>query len=149
MIDGVIIKKIETFDDDRGWLAEFFRQDEINHEVAMAYISKTNSGVIRGPHEHKSQSDYFVFLFGKYILYLWENREGKDNYHKLEKIEVGEENPCTVIVPPGVVHAYKCVSENFGITINIPDKLYKGKNKKEDVDEIRWEEIEDSPFVVD
>ena len=52
-------------------------------------------------------------------------------------------------MPPGVVHAYQCVSDHPGWIINMPDKLYKGKGKKGEIDEIRWEVMEDSPFVVD
>lgn len=149
MIEGVVIKKIETFHDDRGWLTEVFRDDEFDYKPTMTYVSETKPGITRGPHEHKEQSDFFAFLSGKFILYLWENRKGAKNYRKLEKIEVGGDNPCSVIVPPGVVHAYKCVSDQPGWIINMPNKLYKGKGKKEEIDEIRWEAIEDSPFVVD
>lgn len=149
MIDGVIIKKIETFHDDRGWLTEVFRNDEFNHKPVMAYVSETKSGVIRGPHEHKHQSDFFSFLSGEFILYLWDNRQGAKNYRKLEKIEVGGKNASSVVIPPGVVHAYKCVSDHPGLIINLPDALYKGKGKNDDVDEVRWEVIPDSPFVVD
>ena len=68
MIDGVIIKKLETFGDSRGWLMEVFRQDEFEHEPVMAYVSETKPGVIRGPHEHKDQSDFLAFLSGEFIL---------------------------------------------------------------------------------
>ena len=149
MIKGVKITKLDKFNDERGWLAEFFRNDETDYKPVMGYVSQTKPGVARGPHEHLEQSDFFVFLSGAFKLYLWDNREGAENYRKLEVVEVGEDNPCSVIVPPGVVHGYKCVSENSGLVINLPDKLYKGKDKKEEVDEIRWEAMEDSPFVIE
>ena len=148
MIKGVEVKKIEKFSDDRGWLAEMFRSDEIEYRPAMSYVSQTKPGVVRGPHEHTKQSDFFIFLIGKFRLYLWDNRQGEKNYRQLETIEVGEDNPCSVIVPPGVVHAYKCISEKDGLVINFPDKLYKGKGKKKPVDEVRWEIMSDSPFVI-
>jgi len=149
MIDGVKIIKLEKFQDSRGWLAEIYRQDEAEFKPAMSYISLTLPGVARGPHEHLHQSDFFAFLFGKFKLYLWENREGFANYRQLEILEVGEDSPCSVIVPPGVVHAYKCVSETNGLVINLPDKLYRGEGKKEEVDEVRWEKEKDSPFVIE
>lgn len=149
MIKDVIIKKLEQFTDDRGWLFEVYRSDEINYRPEMSYVSQTNPGIMRGPHEHKEQSDYFIFLVGKFRLYLWDNREGAKNYRQLETLEVGEGNPCCVVVPPGVVHGYKCISETPGLVINLPDKLYRGKGKSEEVDEIRWEIIENSPFKVD
>jgi len=149
MIGGVVIKKIEKFSDERGWLAEIFRNDEIDFQPAMEYISQTQPGVLRGPHEHVAQSDFFIFLFGTFRVYLWDNRIGAENYRQLETIDVGDKNPCAILVPPGVVHAYKCISAEPGMVINLPDKLYRGKNKKEDVDEVRWENMSDSPFIVD
>jgi dTDP-4-dehydrorhamnose 3,5-epimerase len=53
-----------------------------------------------------------------------------------------------VIVPPGVVHGYKCVSEVDAYSINLPDKLFKGEGKKEEVDEIRWEDDKNSPYQI-
>ena len=64
------------------------------------------------------------------------------------KLTVGEDNPSFIIVPPGVVHAYKCVSSSSAWCINLPDKLYKGQGKNEAVDEIRWENEPDSPYKV-
>lgn len=148
-MDGVVIKKIEKFSDERGWLGEIYRNDETDYAPAMSYVSATKPGVARGPHEHKFQSDCFVFIGpGDYELYLWDNREGSETKGEHIKIEMGEKNPSSVIVPPGVVHAYKCVSEIPGYCINFPDKLYKGEGKKGNVDEIRWEKIENSPFKI-
>lgn len=149
-MNGVIIKELKKNKDDRGWLAEIFRMDENSLNPAMCYVSITKPGVARGPHEHKNQSDFFVFMGpGKFRLYLWENREGKENFRELKTYEVGEGNPVSVIVPPGVVHGYKCVSEEPGLVINLPDKLYKGEGKRDKVDEIRCEGVDGSPFVID
>lgn len=149
MIEGVVIKEIGKYNDERGWLAEIFRRDEFNFDPAMAYVSLTNPGIIRGPHEHVAQSDCFVFLGpGTFRLFLWDRREtSKTNKESLE-IEVGAENPTMVIVPPGVVHGYKCISDIPALSINMPDKLYKGEGKKEEIDEIRWEKDEASPYKI-
>lgn len=149
MINGVIIKKIEKYEDNRGWLAEIFRRDELAFDMSMAYVSLTKPGVIRGPHEHVRQSDCFVFLGpGAFRLYLWDRRADSTTQGEALEIEVGEDNPTLVIVPPGVVHGYKCVSDIPALSINLPDKLYKGEGKKEEVDEIRWETQADSPYKI-
>lgn len=149
MIKGIIIKELKKYKDERGWLAEIFRRDEIALNPAMGYVSMTKPGIIRGPHEHKNQSDFFIFLGpGKFRLYLWENRKANKNFRQKETYEFGEDNPASIIIPAGVVHAYKCISEIPAIVINLPDKLYKGERKKEEVDEIRWEITDDNPFVV-
>lgn len=149
MIEEVIIKKIEKYTDERGWLAEAWRNDETEFIPMMSYISYTKFGVVRGPHEHKWQSDYFIFVgIGDFELYLWDRRENSSTKGEHVKIVVGESNPCLVIVPPGVVHGYKCISENGAFSINLPDKLYRGKNKSEEIDEIRWEKDPGSPYKI-
>lgn len=149
MIEGVEIKPLKKFNDERGWLSEIYRSDETDYRPEMTYFSATLPGVIRGPHEHRQQSDMFVFLIGTFRLYLWDNREGSSVYRILETMEVGEDNPCSVVIPPGVVHGYKCISDKPGYTINLPNRLYAGKGKTEEVDEIRWEADKDSPFVIE
>jgi len=150
MIEDVVIKKLERFPDERGWLSEIWRNDETEYQPAMAYVSRTEPNVARGPHEHKEQSDCFIFTGpGNFRMYLWENREGKPGYRQLETMEVGEDNPSMIIVPPGVVHGYKCISKEPGYYVNLPNQLYKGKDKKEDIDEIRWEVDPRSPFKIE
>ncbi|PIT94259.1 dTDP-4-dehydrorhamnose 3,5-epimerase [Candidatus Falkowbacteria bacterium CG10_big_fil_rev_8_21_14_0_10_39_9] len=149
MITGVILKKLQKFTDERGWLTEAYRQDQDHYQPAMSYLSYTKNGVVRGPHEHVSQSDLFIFAGpGDFELHLWDRRAGSDTKGEYRKIVVGESNPCTVIVPPGVVHGYKCLSSAGSWSINLPDKLYKGVDKAEEIDEIRWEIDPASPYKI-
>lgn len=151
MINDVIIKKIDKYEDERGFLSELFRTDDLNSYLPeMAYISYTKPGVKRGPHEHKYQSDLFIFLGpGSFNLYLWDRRDGSSTKGEKIVIEVGENNPSLVLVPPGVVHGYKCVSDIDAMSLNFPDKLYRGQKKLEEVDEIRWEQNENNPYIID
>lgn len=150
MIEGLIIKKLDKYEDERGHLMEIYRSDENKVKPEMSYISLTKPQVSRGPHEHIYQTDFFIFPGpGDFRLYLWDRRENSSTKGKHMKIELGEKNPASVIVPPGVVHGYKCISKIPAFSINLPDKLYKGENKKESVDEIRWEEKDDNPYIID
>lgn len=149
MIKGVKIKKLAKYTDDRGYLTEIFRSDEDNYLPVMAYASMTNPGVVRGPHEHVNQSDGFAFFGpGNFRLYLFDRREDSETNGEKIEIEVGEDNPSFVIVPPGVVHGYKCTSDKAALSINLPNKLYKGNNKEEEIDEIRWEDDKNSPYQI-
>lgn len=145
-MEGVLIKPMKRFSDPRGWLIELFRDDELpeGFKPTMGYVSATLPGVSRGPHEHEDQTDGFVFLFGKMELHLWENRPGRPEIAEVHL--VGEENPCFVTVPPGVVHAYKNVGDTDALVLNFPDRLYAGWGKKEPVDEIRHEDESESRF---
>lgn len=150
MIDGVIIKKISKNEDSRGWLAEFYRQDETAYRPVMAYVSLTKPGVARGPHEHKRQSDGFVFIGpGNFELHLWDRRPASATKDEYLKLTAGEDNPLLVIVPPGVAHGYKNISKADAWCLNIPDKLYRGQGKQEEADEIRWEEDEGGKYKIE
>lgn len=136
----ITIKKLDRFSDYRGWLTEIFRKDIDKIYPVMAYISYTKRGAVRGPHEHKKQTDNFIFAGpGNVELYVWESWQHA-------KIIVGEKNPVMVTIPPGVVHGYKALSN--AIIINLPDTLYKGVNKQEEIDEIRWEDDPTSPYII-
>jgi dTDP-4-dehydrorhamnose 3,5-epimerase len=151
-IDGVIVRPLPRFSDERGWLSEFFRNDELPSEFspAMGYVSMTKPSVVRGPHEHKAQTDLFCFMGpGDFMLALWDNRPSSPTHKNRTVLFVGEKNLSAVIVPPGVVHGYKCISDYPGWVINCPDQLYKGQGKSQPADEIRYEADLGSPFSFD
>jgi dTDP-4-dehydrorhamnose 3,5-epimerase len=148
-IDGIIWKPLKRFHDSRGWLCELFRHDELPAEFhpVMAYISMTEPGVARGPHEHVDQADCFCFLGpSNFKMYLWDNRPKSPTHLAHQSEIVGIDNPMLLIIPAGVVHAYKNVGAEQGIVFNCPNRLYKGPGRKEPVDEIRHEEEEGSRF---
>ncbi|HJV66160.1 MAG TPA: dTDP-4-dehydrorhamnose 3,5-epimerase family protein [Geomonas sp.] len=151
-IHDVTVKPLRKFIDERGWLAELYRSDELGADImpTMAYISMTQPGVARGPHEHRDQTDYFCFIGpSNFKVYLWDARPASPSYGVKQVIYGGVDAPLMVVVPPGVVHAYRNVGIEHGIVFNGPNRLYAGEGKKEPVDEIRHEEAVDSPFQLD
>ncbi len=152
-IHDIVVYPLKKYADSRGWLAELFRHDEISEEFypQMAYISVTEPNVTRGPHEHVDQADLFCFInVGNFMLRLWDNRQDSPTYNYRMTLFVGEDNPTGVIVPKGVVHAYKNVSTTEkGVVINCPNRLYMGQNKAEEIDEIRHEDDENTPYKMD
>ena len=142
VIKDVIVKDLVKFVDERGWLTEIFRTDELeqHYTPVMEYVSMTRTDVARGPHEHVDQADNFAFIGpSNFKIYLWDNRKGSPTYMTRQVIYAGEDAPKTVIIPAGIVHAYKNVGGKPGMVINCPNRLFAGEGKKEPVDEIRHE----------
>ena len=151
-IDGVVIKPLSKYIDDRGWLTEVYRLDELEkpYHPVMGYISMTHADVVRGPHEHADQADLFSFLGpSNFKVYLWDNRKGSPSYMTRQVVYAGEDAPTSILIPAGVVHAYKNVGGKQGMVVNAPNRLFAGPGKKETVDEIRHEADPNSIFVVD
>ena len=148
-ISGVIYKPLVPYADQRGWLAEIFRQDEVasDHVPVMAYVSVTKPGVGRGPHAHRDQTDMFCFTGpGDFRVVLWDNRADSPTFGTRQDFHLGESCPAVLIVPPGVVHGYQNVSDGPGFVCNFANRLYRGPGRQDPVDEIRFEDTPDSPF---
>jgi dTDP-4-dehydrorhamnose 3,5-epimerase len=160
-IHDVVWKPLTFYHDQRGWLTELFRNDDIPavFRPVMAYVSMTNPGVARGPHEHVEQADYFCFIGpGIFRVYLWDARTTSPTFGHKDVKDVGDGAAYALIVPPGVVHAYKNISNGTGIVFNAANALYAGEGRKgwrgpkgtpDYVDEIRHEHVENSPYILD
>jgi len=151
-IDGVAIRPLKKFVDERGWLSELFRHDELDGEFhpAMTYVSVTEPGVTRGPHEHVDQADLFCFIGpSNFKIRLWDNREDSPTYRNVTTAFVGADNPASVLVPKGVVHAYRNVGSVGGMVINCPNRLFMGEGRRQPIDEIRHEDDPDTLYRIE
>ena len=151
-IEGVLVRDQRRFNDERGWLTELFRHDELAEEFfpSMAYISSTRPGVQRGPHEHVDQADLFCFVGpSKFKIRMWDTRPASRTFNHVMTLVVGGPDSKSVLVPAGVVHAYQNVGDEEGIIINCLNRLYAGEGKCSEVDEIRHEDDPDTVFRMD
>jgi dTDP-4-dehydrorhamnose 3,5-epimerase len=151
-IADVVVYPLKKYFDDRGWLAELFRHDEMESEFypVMSYVSFTRPGIQRGPHEHVDQADLFCFIGpSTFNIRLWDNRRESPTYRHMMSINAGSDDPKAVVVPKGVVHGYKNIGDVDGMVLNCPNRLYMGKNKAEPVDEIRHEDEPDTIFSME
>ena len=151
-IKDVVVYDLKKYYDDRGWLAELFREDELASEFhpTMAYISFTKPGADRGPHEHIDQTDLFCFIGpSNFELRLWDNRQDSPTFNRMWSLVVGEDNPKAVVIPKGIVHGYRNVGELDGMVINCPNRLYMGEGRRDPIDEVRHEDDPDTAFSMD
>jgi dTDP-4-dehydrorhamnose 3,5-epimerase len=151
-IQGVVVRDLKKYVDDRGWLAELFRHDELEEEFypQMGYISQSEPHVQRGPHEHVEQADFFCFIGpSNFKMRMWDNRSDSETYRNVMTIFVGADNPKSVIVPKGVVHAYRNIGHSVGVVINFPNRLFMGASRSHEVDEIRHEDDPNTIFRMD
>ncbi|MBA2734783.1 MAG: dTDP-4-dehydrorhamnose 3,5-epimerase family protein [Acidobacteria bacterium] len=152
MIQGVAVRDLRKHVDDRGWLSELFRHDDLAEEFypQMGYISQSQPHVQRGPHEHAEQADFFCFIGpSNFKMRLWDNRADSETYRSVMTLFVGEDNPKSILVPKGVVHAYRNIGHGVGIVINFPNRLFMGTNRSEEIDEIRHEDDPETIFKID
>ena len=128
-IRDVVVRDLKKHVDERGWLSELFRHDEMAEEFypQMAYISQSQPQVQRGPHEHVHQADFFCFIGpSNFKVRLWDNRPDSETYRSMMTLFVGADNPKSVLIPKGVVHAYRNIGPGVGMVINFTNRLFPG-----------------------
>jgi dTDP-4-dehydrorhamnose 3,5-epimerase len=155
-LPGVLLQPLAPSADSRGCLVELFRADVLEQvgmgeaQPVMGYLSMTKPGVVRGPHEHREQTDFLVFAGpSDFEVTLWDNRPGSPTFGRRETLVLGASRPATLMLPPRVVHAYRNIGKEDGCVLNFPNRLYKGRCRKEPVDEIRHEDDPGSSFKVE
>jgi dTDP-4-dehydrorhamnose 3,5-epimerase len=125
MIDGVKIKPLKVFPDERGRLMEILRRDDdLFLDFGQVYMTTTYPGVVKAWHKHSKQTDNLVCLSGMLRVALYDGREGSRTKGKIDEFYIGVHNPLLIQVPAGVYHGWMCVSSEEAIVVNIPTEVY-------------------------
>lgn len=86
---------------------------------------------------------------GTFCLYLWDARPDSPTVGNRQVPELDSDTPAAVIVPTGVVHAYRNVDDEAGLPINCLNQLYAGEGKTLPIDKIPCEDLVNSLFVME
>ncbi len=127
LIDGVVIRDLPLYADERGSLIEVMRlNDEEMNAGAIKQIIASYSypGMIKGWHLHSTQEDHLVCLTGMIKCVLYDYRETSPTYGIINEIFMGEKNPCAVFIPPGIFHGTKNIGQETAVVIGMPSLLY-------------------------
>lgn len=128
MIHGVSVKKLKAIPDERGRVMEILRSDDdIFRKFGQVYITTAYPGVVKGWHYHKTQTDYFTCVAGMMKLALYDPREGSPTKGEVNEFFIGVDSPALVVIPPGVLHGFKCIGETEAMVINCPTEPYNPK----------------------
>ncbi|HUV40149.1 MAG TPA: dTDP-4-dehydrorhamnose 3,5-epimerase family protein [Planctomycetota bacterium] len=126
MIDGVKVKKLKPIPDERGRVMELLRSDdEVFQKFGQCYLTTAYPGAVKAWHYHKVQTDYFACVAGMMKLVLYDAREGSPTKGEINEFFVGVHNPQLVVIPPRVMHGFKCISATEALVINCPTELYR------------------------
>ncbi|RMD86283.1 MAG: hypothetical protein D6808_03720 [Candidatus Dadabacteria bacterium] len=119
-IDGVIIKKLVSHGDNRGFFREIIRvTDEFFGEGGFAQWSHSRmvKDVVKAWHYHAKQTDWWYVPIGKVLTVLYDNRKESPTYGvKLEffmgdSVLYPEAHEVCVRIPPGVLHGCRVYSD--------------------------------------
>ena len=125
MIDGVKVKHLKVIPDERGHLMEILRNDdECFEKFGQVYMTTAYPGVVKGWHYHHIQWDNMAVIKGVMKIVLYDGREGSPTKGEVNEFFAGEHRPILLTIPPGVMHGFKCVSQEMAYVVNIPTEKY-------------------------
>jgi dTDP-4-dehydrorhamnose 3,5-epimerase len=112
MIDGVVVKELRTYGDDRGFFRELIRGDDEFFVEGFGQWSHSMmfDGVIKAWHLHHIQIDWWYVVSGVLRVGLCDMRPESPTYKNVMDLLMGDLQPAQVIkVPPGVAHGCKTI----------------------------------------
>ncbi len=108
MIDGVELKPLRIFPDDRGFFMETLRQDDpFFRGFGQSAVTVSYPGVIKAFHWHENQDDYWVVVRGMAQVVLHDLREDSPTRGETQVFYLGEQNMQCLMIPRGVAHGYR------------------------------------------
>ncbi len=107
-IHDVVVKKLLTHPDDRGYFREILRDDDnMLRRFGQTAITKTYPYVIKAFHWHEDQDDVWYVASGMARIVLYDRRPRSQTNGITQVIYAGEDNPVSVLIPTGIAHGYQ------------------------------------------
>ena len=142
MIDGVVINKLTTHSDTRGFFREVVRFPEFkNIPVGQVSHSLVQEGVSKEGHGHVYQHQWNYVVSGRIKVTLIDTRVDSNTFKEVMEFVAGDENePLAYYFPPGVLHGYTCIAGPLHI-------IYMTSGVYDPHDEIRMENKEWNVYI--
>lgn len=141
MIDGVKIKELKVWKDkpdlkqnvEPGVFAEILRDDDhLLKRFGQSNFTTAPHDTIKAFHWHKYQDDLWFFASGRVGVVLYDRRDDSATKGQTQVIYSGENDYKLILIPQGVVHGYKVLSDELSILIYHVTKAYNAKKPDEE-----------------
>jgi len=119
----VNVKNLEKKEDERGWLIEVLRADEIGEEIKQIYFTTIKPGKVRGNHYHKKKVDWLCVVKGKAKISVLNPANGEK-----KEILVNGKKPKIIKLKPGIAHAVKNIGSEDVHLIGIVNETFDPKD---------------------
>ena len=137
MIEGIVIKEIKKFTDERGYFSEILREDwkdiTFDDQIIQFNLSYSYPEVVRAWHRHlKGQVDYFICITGSIKVCAFDDRKDSKTYGELDEIILSEESLKVVRIPGILWHGYKALGTKPIKMLYGVNNFYDYKNPDEE-----------------
>jgi dTDP-4-dehydrorhamnose 3,5-epimerase len=141
-IQGVKIKQLKVRQDIPdtaqpdimpGFLMEVLRNDEeLLKKFGQTTFTVAYKGTIKAFHWHKKQDDLWFVATGKAMVVLHDLREDSVTFGQTQIIPAGKDDYKLILIPIGVAHGYKVLSDEPVLLFYHTTESYDPKNPDEE-----------------
>jgi len=117
------IKELNIHSDERGWLVEMLKRNELKKDIKQIYVATIKPRKIRGNHYHLKRTEWFFMVGGNGEIYL-------EDLKTKEKIclKLSSRKPKVITVFPKIAHAVKNTSKKTIYLFSAQNTIYNPKN---------------------
>lgn len=132
-IEGVVTTPLKVVRNERGGLMEVQRRDDPSHPgFGQVYVTQTCEGLVKAWYRHRRQTDQLAAITGSIKLALFDDREHSPTRGGVNEIIMGEEAPRLVLIPPGVWHGFKAISNGGAFLLHLNSEPFAHDAPDED-----------------
>ncbi|MBI4843567.1 MAG: dTDP-4-dehydrorhamnose 3,5-epimerase family protein [Nitrospirae bacterium] len=122
MIDGVLLKPLKVFSDERGSVMHMLRSDDsFFQKFGEVYFSTVNPGHIKGWKKHLKMTQYFAVPSGNVKFVIYDDREGSPTKGDIQEAVIGADNYQLLRLPPLLWYAFAALGESPSLIANCAD----------------------------
>jgi len=113
------VKELEKHSDQRGWLVEVLKRNELKEDIKQIYVATIKPG----NHYHLKRIEWFFVIGGKTELYLEDLKTKEKIYLKLSS-----KKPKVISIFPKTAHAVRNSSKKTIYLVSVQNTIYDFKN---------------------
>lgn len=120
-MEGIKEKKLAVHTDNRGWLAEIFRPEDVHNGMkGQVTITTAHPGIAKGNHYHKRKHEWYCVMQGKMKLALKDMSTGKK-----EEIILSSDELKILEICPNIAHGFKNVGDDMLVLLMYIDEPFE------------------------
>ncbi len=113
-------KKLVKHVDERGWLAEIFRPEDVKNTMkGQITVTTAHPGIIKANHYHKKMNEWYCVMKGKMNLVLKDMKTGEK-----KEIVLSDEDLKIIKIEPWIAHGFKNIGDDMLFVLMYIDKPF-------------------------
>ncbi len=113
------IKELKIHSDERGWLVEMLKRNEIKEDIKQIYVATIKPGYVRGNHYHLKRIEWFMIIKGK-VEFCLEDIKTKERVC----LKLSSKKPEVITVFPKIAHAVKNIGKETSYLVSAQNTIY-------------------------